>query len=129
MRSVATRLRTHPLPRGGTDPIQVDDEAGEFSFFAFYLNRAAEVANDAEADTQTQPSAARFAARREKGIEYFAEIFASDPDAVVVKLYANSFAGTACADSEYFSFVGIGRLRLQSLMRITDHVNHDLPEA
>jgi len=22
MRSVATRLRTHPLPRGGTDPIQ-----------------------------------------------------------------------------------------------------------
>src|SRR6185369_15267346 len=79
---------------------KLDDEACEFSFFAFNLNRAAEIANDAEADTQAQPGAARLAPRRKKRIEHFAEIFAFDPDSVVVKLHAYILPCPACTDSK-----------------------------
>src|SRR5678815_2706264 len=71
---------------------KLDDESCEFSFLAFYLDRAAEIANDAEADTQTQASASRFTARREKRIEYLTQIFTFNPDTVVIELNAHDFA-------------------------------------
>src|SRR4029079_8031413 len=105
-----------------------NDEACEFSFLTLYPDGAAEITNDAEGDTETQTRPTSFPASSEEGIEYFTQIFAFDPDAVVIKLYADNFAvlrGPPRRDSEHFSFIGIDRLRFQREMRIADHINDD----
>src|SRR6185369_6615335 len=108
---------------------KLDDEARVFPFLAFNLDRAAEIANDAEAYTQTQTSTACFASSSEERIEYLCEIFTLDSSTIVIKLNAHVLTYPARSDSEYLSFDRIARLRLQCVMRITNHVNHDLPET